>query len=617
MDIARELSFSDAVVQQVKQMTIKIRDIMKDIDPEEDLEEAQTLRKKGLTMIKGILSLLEKSVDKSKVNDHRYAAIVAELNIHIGEILSKAEKDDEDYGEGDRSINENCLEYLTRAGSYLTALEAHADTSMVAILINNELGKYYSLEKDFENALKHLKKAEDLYHRNSENIDNITLIDMRRLFDFPAYEFNDEEGTQGSEFSNSNLMKGSHAVTNKYYFILYHQMGLMLEALEYKFKELNANLELNAVKEENGINFTMQVANLSEIFLAEGCYEQVNYCLNVAEAQLQNLKESYWGYLNRREVADYGNKIYDIETEVMLKFLLHSARILKGASVVPTNERLERLKRLKFPIFEETEGNFEVVNIIPNEPVTNFNDAKELFLKIQKDSQDRKHRLDTVMNAYIQLQCDQWISQAYLWLSLFEAQTDRRAKIHKRRVDLFEKAKYDFTAGGDEIFKYLVCHDLGEAYFDLLNEKICQLLNGEKTLEEVKVKISRLRKMAIFNYKQALDFERKPLNGKFINCSRTSRILESCQNLASAYMKVVTDDASNFIECIKLAFTELKYFVDYCDSDPDIKKDMGQRYFNIKIRLENLKKKVVELDDDPDSFDIFEELRALYIEKVL
>lgn len=614
MDIARELGFSDTIIQQVKQKAEKIQNL-KVIGPNEGLKDIQSRRIEAIELNKDILSLLKKSVDKLKLNDHRYSAIIAEINTNIARILVSAERDNREYGEGNVwNINEDCQEYFNQAESYLTALEAHVDTFATAIFINNEMGNYNSMKQDFQRALKYLKKAEAFYQRYDENINNSTIYQMSRLSDFFLYEFN-EETTQTQEVSDLKLMKLHNNETNKYFSTLYCQMDLRLEALEYKFKELNTSLELGVVKERAGLDWLMQVASSASIFLREGCYEQVNYCLCVAKNQLNRIGLNWdWSHQHSREITDIRIRICDIETQVVITFLAQSATLSTGLLIGVENDRLEKLKKLKLPLFEEREENFQVQNIIPNKPVSNYDGAKELFLKILRDTQERRKREDIKLNIHSLLECDQWISQAYMCLSGIDEQADRRAKMHQRRIDLFEKSKKEFYTIGDEKFKNLVCHDLGDAYTDLLDTKLCQLLKGEIGQDkEIEAKVNHLRSMAILNYKQVLDFERKIIGRNFKKSNRSSRVLESCRRLAQVYLKALEVDVREFIEYMKLALMECKYYVDFCESDPTVMEDvMGMYFLECRQMVRDLSHKIAKMENDPESFDLSSELIVLF-----
>lgn len=133
-----------------------------------------------------------------------------------------------------------------------------------------------------------------------------------------------------------------------------------------------------------------------------------------------------------------------------------------------------------------------------------YQDARDVFLCCQSWLNKAKeyYKLDTLASDYIELVQDS--SQSYSLLAFFEENDDRRAKMHKRRINLLEDLVKEINPTYYLQYCRQLWYELGEVYSDLLNIKL-ENVNKKKPDPHSLQKINVLCEKSIANYDHFLN----------------------------------------------------------------------------------------------------------------
>lgn len=154
------------------------------------------------------------------------------------------------------------------------------------------------------------------------------------------------------------------------------------------------------------------------------------------------------------------------------------------------------LKQLVFPELDVSKYEKK----IGDKFLLTYQDAREVFLNCQTWLNKAKeyYKLDTLASDYIELIQDS--SQSYSYLAFFEEDDERRAKMHKRRIDMLE----DLLKEINPVYYLQYCrqlwYELGEVYSDILNIKLEKLNQMKEPTPQALKKINMLCEKSIENY---------------------------------------------------------------------------------------------------------------------
>lgn len=260
MDSYQDLGLSKKVFRQLKERYRKAKGILEvsiGNDPDTKIKKQEAIE-----ILKSILELIQKSVDKKKQSDARLCAVTTVCNLNIAKTNATL-KDDED----ECNYGEDAKRFYNEGNKALKILKNHPEIILTAIYVSNELGFFWRMRKDYEKALKYLQDATSMYRQFKESGFQGTLLSTGHLF-APIKE------PQKISLERQNIF------THHYLSDLYRDMDLLAECTEHKFKELNRILEL---PNHDVIEWVGKVAKLTKLFIKQECFEQVNYCLSIAE----------------------------------------------------------------------------------------------------------------------------------------------------------------------------------------------------------------------------------------------------------------------------------------------------------------------------------------------
>lgn len=217
--------------------------------------------------------------------------------------------------------------------------------------------------------------------------------------------------------------------------------------------------------------------------------------------------------------------------------------------------------------FETIENEIEqqVTDLITDRYLLDFNDAKEVFLHVQKWLDDAKsyYTLENHASDYVQIVQDE--SQSYKYLAFFEENEDRQAKMHKRRINLLEDVVDELS----ESYYKSVCQqiwiELGEIYAEILDIKLDKI-KETRPVPRALIKINSLTKSAIKYYDKFLDSLKKHETEKFSD-EMVRPALYSYFHLGRLYNKFLTPDKQLQLDYAKKSLDAYTFLVNYCEKD--------------------------------------------------
>lgn len=235
----------------------------------------------------------------------------------------------------------------------------------------------------------------------------------------------------------------------------------------------------------------------------------------------------------------------------------------------------ECLDNLKFNSIENDIAH--IANNVTDKYLLDFNDAKAVFLNVQKWLDDAKtfYTLENHASDYVQIIQD--VSQVYKYLSFFEEDEDRQAKMHKRRIDLLETTIKELN----EMYYLNACRqiwmELGETYSEILDIKLDRLkATDERPTPHMLSKINHLTKSCIDNFDKFLASVKKDAKNDKFTDDLVRPALCAYFHLGRLYNKFITPDKKLQLENVKKSFDAYTYLVNYCEKDQKAAEMMSE-----------------------------------------
>ncbi|KAG7209575.1 hypothetical protein KM043_015652 [Ampulex compressa] len=229
------------------------------------------------------------------------------------------------------------------------------------------------------------------------------------------------------------------------------------------------------------------------------------------------------------------------------------------------------VNKLIFEYYEETIEHF--TELITDQYLLDFNDAKPVFLRILKSSEHAKlyYTLEDHASDYVSIVQD--ISQAYKNLSFFEEDEGRQAKMHKRRINILESVVKELNPQYYKCACRQIWIELGETYSDILHIKLQHFSETNEDNESNRQKkINRLVENAIKNFQLFLNSLETGLLDTSIP-ELPEEVLESTLyayfHLGRLYVKTITYDKRAQLDNIEKSIDAYKFILDYCEKYPD------------------------------------------------
>lgn len=206
-------------------------------------------------------------------------------------------------------------------------------------------------------------------------------------------------------------------------------------------------------------------------------------------------------------------------------------------------------------------------NMIGDKFLLTYQDAREVFLNCQTWLNKAKeyYKLETLASDYIELIQDS--SQSYSYLAFFEEDDERRAKMHKRRIDMLEDLLKEINPTYYLQYCRQLWFELGEVYSDILNIKLEKLnKTTEKPTPHALKKINSLCEKSIENYDHFLNSCRDK-NGVMptkLNYDLIRPVISAHAFIGRNSMKKVAVDKLSQLRNVQKSFDSYQAVVDIC-----------------------------------------------------
>lgn len=256
------------------------------------------------------------------------------------------------------------------------------------------------------------------------------------------------------------------------------------------------------------------------------------------------------------------------------------------------------VKSLKFPDLDVSKYESKVTDKF----LLTYEDAREVFLNCQYWLNKAKeyYKLDTLASDYIEVIQDS--SQSYNYLAFFEEDDERRSKMHKRRIDMFETLIQAINPTYYMQYCRQLWFELGQAYLDTLNIKLDRLNNsGEKPTPHALKKINMLCEKSIEHYDHFLDSV-KDKNGvmpKKLDHDLVKPVISAYAYIGRNSMKRIAVNKSIQLIHVKKSLDSYQAVVDICKNDPDAATVMPEEYSLCSEMVKILPIKISKLESEP------------------
>ena len=234
---------------------------------------------------------------------------------------------------------------------------------------------------------------------------------------------------------------------------------------------------------------------------------------------------------------------------------------------------------------------------LPSPPITcayilDYDQARPIFLFTMEKINLAKsfYILDGFVTDHVELVQD--TSQLYAKLVFFEANIDRKCKMHKRRIDLLSSLCQEIS---EEYYLYIIrqlLFELGECYSTLLDLKLEQKEDpaSNKTVE----KISHLAQSGINTFERFL----ATMNDKKTKEKPKTYADEYLRPVLLAYFYIARFHSKfpeNRLEHLQESLDQYQFIVSYVDKHPNARESIEQEYHLSKEMIDLLPLKLEKL----------------------
>ncbi|XP_011303822.1 KIF1-binding protein homolog [Fopius arisanus] len=581
-----EISKED--LEELREKYLKVRKLLDEPQDESNPGEGPdtATKNKAVGILNEMKSKLENLLNNSSSprKDIRSSLAVVYLNIGIINIDNEELTDAE--------------EHLVRCTEVLKSLELAPEGILPFLSTMNQLTIVWFLRSEFEKAKTFAERAESLYKRYKALVPPETPVGMSEVFGID----------NADEPAPSDVLEKLHTLTLYYLAQIHRFFKDHQQAALYCHMTLERQLVFTDL---NYIDWALNAATLSQYFTEYKQFPQARHHLAAATHILGIYQE------NLREADEKASESEEIRAAKWEQFRHRSADVarcwakygillmsMSRDRLIDLNDRDDDEKELEINLmkinddlvqtmkFEKLEKEIEPIEEqITDKFLLDFNDARKVFLNVQKWLEDAKkyYALETHASDYVHIVQD--VSQSYKYLSFFEEDDDRQAKMHKRRIDVLEEVIKELNPRYYQTECRQIWIELGETSSAILDIKLDKLkASDERPTPHALNKINHLAKSGINYYQKFLDSlkenETSPSVKEFPK-ELVKPALIAYFHIGTFYNKIVTPDKLVQLNNLKASVEAYKFLVEYCKRDEEAAQFM-QAELNVCKDLVNL-----------------------------
>ncbi|KAK2584008.1 hypothetical protein KPH14_006465 [Odynerus spinipes] len=474
--------------------------------------------------------------------------------------------------------------------------ELEPEAVLVVLSALNQLGIIWSRWSQPAKAKAFLDRAERIYK---------DFTDTKKSCQVPVSFASHFGITDTQEDLHSKPLERIHTLTLYYLAQVYGALKNHHKSAVYCHMTLCRQLEENdVIKDLDYIEWALNAATLSQYFMKNEGFPQAKHHLAAASYILKKyediMKEKHIETESEIAAAEY-ERFKHRSADVarcwakygILLLSLSKQRLLQKAEKDETDLQDSTDSQLDSKAEKDSERSFDDLKFdilmddikpfadeITDAYLLDFNDARPVFLNVQKwlDQAKSYYTLEDHASDYVEIIQD--MSQAYKYLSFFEEMEDRQAKMHKRRVDILEATVQELNPQYYKIACRQIWMELGETYSDILDIKLDRLQISEDNPDpHALTKINHLAESAIKNFQLFLNsLENNSTDAKTVTFSDdvVQPALGAYFQMGRLYNKIITPDKSIQLENTQNSINAYRFVIDYCETHPKAAELMKQ-----------------------------------------
>ncbi|CAH0406829.1 unnamed protein product [Chilo suppressalis] len=562
------------IINDFKENYAKVRKLLDEDSKNDPENEPYYSKYKAKEILSNMCDTLKKMMTKeSNVCSIKLDAMLGAVLLNIGVV----DMETEELPSSER--------VLTEALELLTPNSTKPEVVITLINIYNNLGILWSNRDEPGKAKVFLNSAKELYETFKCTLQMPLPIE---------HLINNVGETDAGDFM---LLEKAHTLTLYYLAQVYGSLKENLKSAIYCHVTLRRQLQYS---DYEPIDWALNSATLSQFFAEQNGFYQSRHHLAAASTVLDNYEEKLMSLESNEDaflakLETFKHRSADVArcwakycllvmTASKARLMSDSERLMDAITDM-SNLNIEDhenicggdVKNLVFPDIDVS----KYENKIGDKFLLTYQDAREVFLSCQNWLNKAKeyYKLDSLASDYIELIQDS--SQSYSYLAFFEEDDERRAKMHKRRIDMLEELVKEINPTYYLQYCRQLWFELGEVYSDILNIKLEKLnKTKEKPTPHALKKINMLCEKSIENYDHFLNSV-KDKNGMM----PTKLDFDLIRPVISAYafigrnsMKRIAVDKSVQLIHVKKSYDSYQAVVDICTNDKDAAAMMQEEY---------------------------------------
>ncbi|XP_012261040.2 KIF-binding protein-like [Athalia rosae] len=566
-------SVNKEVLVDLEEKYLKVRKLLdahSKLDPE---TEPYKSRYAAADLLKEMQIKLIQILDDNLTDHDRdiVTAMLAVIWLNMG-IISV---DTEELAAGDEQLT-NCIDLLEDR-------ELKPEAILIILSALNQLGILAAQRDQPKKSQSYLERAEKIYKDFSalKKTNTVQPILMATLFNLK-----DEDEVDAGE-----IIERLHTLTLYYLAQIYGTLKDHLKSAVYCHMTLKRQLNHEDL---DCIDWALNAATLSQYFMEKGGFKQAKHHLAAASYILQKYEDELTNSQDTEEVvaakwetfrhrsadiarcwAKYGILLLSTSKERLMHHAedetsqmcseISKMQLDPGSKV--TEAVIENLR------FEKIEKEIEMIaSQLSDKYALDFNDARVIFLNAQQWLEEAKKYYTLENHASDHVQVIQDVSQLFKFLSFFEEDEDRQAKMHKRRIDILEKIVTELNPQYYQTVCRQLWIELGEIYCDILDIKLERLqASNERPSPHALTKINHLARSSIKYFQSFLDSLVDPATHNLPDRFSDDVVrpaLFAYFLLGRLHYKIITPDKHAQLENLRNSVNAYKSLIDYCDKDP-------------------------------------------------
>ncbi|XP_077997305.1 KIF-binding protein-like [Glandiceps talaboti] len=513
----------------------------------------------------------------------------------------------------------------------LSALENDKLNEMgVSIVLStyNQLGILWSARNDYQKALHYLQESERLYKQFMHEVGKAP---------HTIHELFHQEENSLTEHERQTQFEEIHTLTLYYLAQIHGKLDHKDLSAIYCYTTLKRQLE---TKQYDPVDWATNCATLSQFYLTADNYRQSRHCLASSSHIFQEALDKHherdaseeeeedpipW---RKADIARCWTKYCIVLLQASKEYMLRDddeediqrrEELLQecederqGACSHSDNSKpdddLNKEEKVEEKEEEKSSQNVEtasdpanvetvtdlnkcelrfesleltaVENQVTDKLVKNFQEARQVFLAGQKWILESKEYY--VIDGFVtdQISIIQDHSQLFKLLAFFESDTDRRCKMHKRRVDILQNILEDLNPQHFLQYCRQLQFEIAEAYSEMVDLKIILTEEQDRITPHAISKINSLIGQSIKTYQMFIDSLRSP-DGQMPekmeeDLVRPVLVAHFC--MGRLHSKYIVADVRKKLENIQDSLERYQFLVEYCDKYPESLAEVKAEY---------------------------------------